>query len=168
MPCLAVILVNISAHCKSNSVTISKRLRKVLKIKRGSRKKPPLAQARAAATLRRVRPHAAPRPPANMPGHPRRGYPGGAKNAHFIGIFPILGRFPCRWAVKLHTSPGYHPHTGRPPSCYPPRERAPLHHPRPSSFRPPVQLSPFHSSPVPRGHPSTFRRPATIPGIRRR
>lgn len=71
MPCLAVILVNISARCKSNSVTISKRLRKVLKIKRSSRKKPPLSHARAAATLRRVRPHAAPFRGANMPRHPR-------------------------------------------------------------------------------------------------
>lgn len=41
MPCLAVILVNISAHCKSNSVTISKRLRKVLKIKRVAAKNRP-------------------------------------------------------------------------------------------------------------------------------
>lgn len=71
MRCLSVILVNISAHCKSNSVTISKRLRKVLKIKRGSRKKPPLSHARAAATLRRVRPHAAPFRGANMPRYPR-------------------------------------------------------------------------------------------------
>ena len=71
MPCLAVILVNISVHRKSNSVTISKRLRKVLKIKRGSRKKPPLSHARAAATLRRVRPHAAPFRGANMPRYPR-------------------------------------------------------------------------------------------------
>ena len=90
-------------------VTIATKRAKVLKIKRGMRKKVPHSHARAAATLRGACPHAAPDCPANMPGNyvlqhtDKRKSPFSSKIRPFC---PMLGTFAPFEPSTVHPGAG--------------------------------------------------------------